>query len=146
MQNGCMTVTLIMLFMGCCRMNGEEIMTDVNQEFVRAIYETVIREGIDEYKEMYETVEVDSNMDAFWNLYQNSNPDEKEILLKMMEQIMIDTVSHMLGIIDGSSTLNDSELEPKLLLDSQDTENELQDSFLELVELNLDGNDEENRR
>lgn len=59
---------------------------------------------------------------------------------------MIDTVSHMLGIIDGSSTLNDSELEPKLLLDSQDTENELQDSFLELVELNLDGNDEENRR
>lgn len=127
-------------------MNGEEIMTDVNQEFVRAIYDTVIREGIDEYKEMYETVEVDSNMDAFWNLYQNSNPEEKEILLKMMEQIMIDTVSHMLGIIDGSSTLNDSEIEPKLLLDSQDTENELQDSFLELVELNLDGNDENNRR
>ena len=125
-------------------------MTEINQEFVKAIYDTVIKEGIDEYKDLYETVEVDSSMDANWKnaitLYQDSNPEEKETLLKMMEQTMIDTVSHMLGIIDGSSTLNDSELEPKLLLDSQDTENELQDSFLELVELNLDGNDENNRR
>ncbi len=124
-------------------------MTEINQEFVKAIYDTVIKEGIDEYKDLYETVEVDSSMDAYWKnaitLYQDSNPEEKETLLKMMEQTMIDTVSHMLGIIDGSSTLNDSELEPKLLLDSQDTENELQDSFLELIELKSYDNDEENR-
>lgn len=47
---------------------------------------------------------------------------------------MIDTISNMLGVIDGSSTLKDCSFEPKLLLDSIDTEGELQDSFLEFIE------------
>lgn len=47
---------------------------------------------------------------------------------------MIDTISNMLGVIDGSSTLKDCSLEPKLLLDSIDTDGELQDSFLEFIE------------
>jgi len=54
--------------------------------------------------------------------------------MRIVEQTMIDTVSHMLGVIDGSSTLNDCSLEPKLLLDSIDTEGELQDLFLEFIE------------
>ncbi|WP_225229560.1 hypothetical protein [Paenibacillus gallinarum] len=52
---------------------------------------------------------------------------------------MIDTISNMLGVIDGSSTLKDCSLEPKLLLASIDTKGELQDSFLEFIE-ERDGN------
>jgi hypothetical protein len=47
---------------------------------------------------------------------------------------MIDTVSNILGIIDGNSTLIDSAIEPKLLLDLKDTEGELQDCFLKFIE------------
>lgn len=54
--------------------------------------------------------------------------------MTIIEQTMIDTISNMLGVIDGSSTLKDCSFELKLLLDSIDTEGELQDSFLEFIE------------
>lgn len=54
--------------------------------------------------------------------------------MEIIEQIMIDTISNMLGIIDGSSTMKNCSLEPKLLLDSIDMEGELQNSFLEHVQ------------
>lgn len=60
--------------------------------------------------------------------------EQKEILFKIIEQTMIDTISNMLGIIDGSSTLIDCPIKPKLLLDSKDTAGELQDYFLEFIE------------
>lgn len=49
--------------------------------------------------------------------------------MSIIKQTMIDTVSHTLGIIDGSSILNDCSFAPKLLLDSVDTESEMQDWF-----------------
>jgi len=47
---------------------------------------------------------------------------------------MIDTISNILGVIDGNSPLKDCSFEPKLLLDTIDTEGEPQDSFLEFIE------------
>lgn len=55
--------------------------------------------------------------------------------MSLIEQIMIDTISNMLGVIDGSSTIIDCLLEPKLLLDSKDKEGELQNIFLEFIEM-----------
>lgn len=54
--------------------------------------------------------------------------------MKIIEQTMIDTISNMLGIIDGSSTLKNCSLESKLLLDNEDTNGELQGEFLEYME------------
>jgi len=49
--------------------------------------------------------------------FHNSLTDEnKDILIRIIEQTMIDTISNMLGVIDGSSTLKDCSFEPKLLL------------------------------
>lgn len=58
------------------------------------------------------------------------------MIFKVIKQTMIDTISHMLWIIDGSSTLLDCAIKPKLLLNSKDTEGELQDCFLEFIEEN----------
>ena len=55
--------------------------------------------------------------------------------MSIIEQTMIDTISNMLGVIDGSSTLKNCLLEPELLLDSKYTEGELQDIFLEFIEM-----------
>ncbi|MEH7610008.1 transposase, partial [Gottfriedia acidiceleris] len=66
--------------------------------------------------------------------------ENKKTFFKIIEQTMIDTISTMLGIIDGSTTLKDCKIEPKLLLDSIDTEGELQDSFLEFIEEMEDNN------
>jgi hypothetical protein len=110
----------------------------MNDLFVKSLYETIVKENLELYKNLYETTNVTSKTDEYWkkaiSLYDSLNDENKDILMKIIEQTMIDTISNMLGVIDGSSTLNDCALEPKLLLDSNDTEGELQDLFLETVE------------
>lgn len=111
--------------------------------FVRSLYETIVKENLQLYKNLYETTNVTSKTDDYWKeaigFYNSLTGENKDTLMRIIEQTMIDTTSNMLGVIDGSSTLNDCPLEPKLLLDSKDTEGELQDLFLEFIE-DLDSN------
>ncbi|MCR6108677.1 transposase [Salipaludibacillus agaradhaerens] len=110
----------------------------MNEIFVKSLYESIVKENLELYKDLYETTNVTSKTDDYWKkaigLYDNLTDENKEVLMKIIEQTMIDTISNMLGVIDGSSTMENCSLEPKLLLDSKDTEGELQDSFLEFIE------------
>jgi hypothetical protein len=110
----------------------------MNDIFVKSLYESIIKENLQIYKDLYETTNVTSKTDDYWKkaigFYDSLTNENKDTLMKIIEQTMIDTISNMLGVIDGSSTLKDCSLEPKLLLDSIDTEGELQDSFLEFIE------------
>ncbi len=68
-------------------------------------------------------------------LYGNLTEDKKkEELIRVIELVMIDTISTMLGIIDGSSTLSSCDVESKLYLDNIDSDSESQDLFLEFIE------------
>ncbi|WP_146553498.1 transposase [Rummeliibacillus sp. SL167] len=110
----------------------------MNEIFVKSLYESVVKENLQLYKNLYETTIVTPKTDSYWKeaigFYNSLSDENKDILMTVIEQTMIDTISNMLGIIDGSSTLKGCSLEPKLLLDSIDTEGELQDSFLEFIE------------
>lgn len=44
--------------------------------------------------------------------------------MRVIEQTMIDTISNILGIIDGSSTLKACSFNPKLLIETIDTRGE----------------------
>lgn len=110
----------------------------MNETFVKSLYESIVEENLEIYREMYETTIIDSKTDEYWKkvieFYNNLEDEKKDVLMKIVEQTMIDTISNMLGVIDGSSTLTGCSLEPRLLLDSVDTEGELQDAFLEFIE------------
>ena len=110
----------------------------MNEIFVKSLYDSVVKENIQLYKNLYETTNITPKTDNYWKeaigFYKSLSDENKDILMTIIEQTMIDTISNMLGVIDGSSTLKDCSLEPKLLLDSIDTEGELQDSFLEFIE------------
>lgn len=110
----------------------------MNEAFVKSLYESIVKENLQLDKDLYETTIVTEKTDDYWKkaigFYDSLTGEDKIILMEIIEQTMIDTISNMLGVIDGSSTLNDCSLEPKLLLDSIDTEGELQDSFLEFIE------------
>ncbi|MED4172383.1 transposase [Halalkalibacterium halodurans] len=110
----------------------------MQEAFVKALYESIVKENLNLYKELYETTNVTSKTNEHWtqaiDLYNNLDNEDKAVLFKIIEQTMIDTISNMLGAIDGNSTLKDFEAEPKLLLDSVDTEGELQDYFLTFIE------------
>ncbi|MED0679990.1 transposase [Aneurinibacillus thermoaerophilus] len=106
--------------------------------FVKSLYESIVKENLKLYRHLFETTNVGPKTDEYWRtaigLFNSLTEENKDILMSIIEQTMIDTISNMLGIIDGSATLKDCSLEPKLLLDSKDTEGELQDLFLEFIE------------
>lgn len=110
----------------------------MNGIFVKSLYESIIKENLELDRHLYETTKVGPKTDEYWRaaigFYNSLTVENKDILMRIIEQTMIDTISNMLGVIDGSSTLKDCSLEPKLLLDSNDTEGELQDLFLEFIE------------
>jgi hypothetical protein len=106
--------------------------------FIKGTYKTVVEENKKLYKDLFDNTTIDKRTDEYWkqslNLYNNLSKDNKEVLMNIIEQTMIDTISNIFGIIDGSSTLNGCNIKTKLLLDGKDTDGELQDTFLEYVE------------
>ncbi len=116
------------------------------EEFVQAVYRTVVKEGMADYKDIYEE-EVDPSVNSYTAciaFYQQSSEADQKRMRQMIEQTIIDTVSHVFGIIDGSSGLSGSELEAKLALvrvdeagepvETMETDGELQESFLGYIE------------
>jgi hypothetical protein len=110
----------------------------MNDIFVKSLYESIVKENIGLYKNLFETTVIEPKTSEYWKqsiqLYKSLTEENREAFMKIIEQTMIDTISNMLGIIDGSSTLKNCSLESKLLLDNEDTAGELQDEFLEYVE------------
>jgi hypothetical protein len=110
----------------------------MNEVFVKSIYKTIVEENKELYKNLFNNTKIDKATDDYWkqslSLYSNLSKENKDILINIIEQTMIDTISNVLGIIDGTSTLNGCDIEPKLLLNNNDTDGELQDLFLGYIE------------
>lgn len=110
----------------------------MNEVFIRSIYKTIVEENKELYRNLFNNITIDEASDEYWkqslNLYNNLSQQNKDILINIIEQTMIDTISNILGIIDGTSTLNGCDIEPKLFLNNNDTDGELQDLFLGYVE------------
>ena len=110
----------------------------MNEEFVSRIYKTVIEDGENIYKELYENTEVTKRTVDYWKkaleLYRSFDDDQKNVFMDIIRHTMIDTVSGVFGILDGSSTLSGGNLEFEIKINGISTENELQDTFLAVVE------------
>ena len=110
----------------------------MNEIFIKSIYKSIVEENKHLYKNLLDNTDIDKANDEYWKkvlkLYNNLSEENKGVLISIMQQTMIDTISNMLGIIDGRSTLSGCDAEPKLYLDDADTDGDLQDLFLEYVE------------
>ncbi|WP_214791986.1 MULTISPECIES: transposase [unclassified Exiguobacterium] len=103
------------------------------EQFVKAMYATVVQDALSDYKNMYEEEVSISDTELYSqaiHMYQQMDPEQQKLMMHIIEVVMVDTVSHIFGVIDGSSPLNDSDMEATLLLDDVDSEGELQDSFI----------------
>ncbi|MFN4213741.1 transposase [Exiguobacterium sp.] len=108
-------------------------MSEKTDQFVKAVYETVVQEGLHMYKEMYEEEISSSEADLYSqaiHMYQQMNAEQQRLMMHIIEVVMVDTVAHTFGVIDGTSPLTDSEIEATVLLDGTDTDMELSDSFI----------------
>lgn len=113
----------------------------MNEKFVEKIYKVIVEDGVGEYKNLLDNTPLKNVTDKYCikalELYEKLSSEEKEKMLKFAELIMIDTISSVFGILDGSSTLSEETFEFDVMINGVSTENELQDTFLEYVEENI---------
>lgn len=105
-------------------------MSDKTEEFVKAVTATIVDDSNDIDISAYE-------MEGLYSpaaLFNNMTDDEKKTMLWIIRQTQIDTISEMFGIIDGSSTLNDCDSDVDMFIDGNDTNQLLQDLYLEHVQ------------
>lgn len=110
----------------------------MKEEFIKSLYESIIEDNRKIYKNIFDKTIIDKKTNGYWKLslsfYNELSVENKAILFNIIEQTMIDTVSNVLGIVDGNVTLKNCNIEPKLFLDNNDTDSELQDLFLRYIE------------
>ena len=107
-------------------------------EFVTSIRDRVIEDDFKDYQETLDTI-TEAKV-ATWKgilpIYKNLSRDQQADFLQFMRMVQVNALSKVLGILDGSSYLNDSG-EDFVLKTKQSDElinGYLQDTFLEMEE------------
>lgn len=110
------------------------------QTFAEGLYKNIISGNLNVYQDLFNNTKVEQATDFYWKkalkLYLNLSPEDKTVFFKILKQVEIDTVSNVLGVLDGSTSLEG--IDGELVLMSEDgnkkINGELQDLFLEIAE------------
>lgn len=113
----------------------------MNDEFIKRLYSTLIEDGCSMYQRTFDNKAISSKTNEYWknalSLYRSLDGAEKEVFLTIVKQVMIDSVSGVLGILDGSSSLNGGNLDFDVKINGKSTDDMLQDDFLRFIEEQL---------
>lgn len=108
------------------------------EEFVKEIRERIIQNDNNIYEEILNTK--GDVKDLIWkesiSIYQSLSIDQKKYFLQLLRLIQVNTLSHIFGILDGSTYLTEDN--DGFILVEKSTNNiingDLQDVFLEMEE------------
>lgn len=79
--------------------------------FVQGLEDSVLQENLGYYRRTLDEFPVHEVKDAYWkdtiSLYRALNAKNQEVLLGIVRQVQVDTISNVLGILDGTSQLGD---------------------------------------
>lgn len=107
-------------------------------EFIKKITSEIVESNSEIYKELFETTNSNEVEDNYWkealNFYKKSNVDDKNTILKIIKQIQIDTISNLLGIMDGVVALENTDGDFSLNYEGIPLNGDLQDIFLKETE------------
>ncbi|MBS4198302.1 transposase [Bacillus sp. FJAT-49732] len=112
------------------------------EELVKKLYQTIIKENLVSYQELFNNNEMKDVTDSYWKealkFFEELTEDNKKILFKIIEQVQVDAISTILGIIDGVVTIpgEQVEIEMKITGDKEPINGDLQDLFLAYDEEN----------
>lgn len=108
------------------------------EELVKILNRDVINGNLELYRNLLNTTT--EATDPVWKgilpIYINLSREEKEIFLKFLKIVEINTLSHVLGILDGVTHADGIEQDFILTIenDNRKINEDLQDLFLELIE------------
>ena len=113
----------------------------MNENFVKSIYKTLVEDGKEIYRDLYDNTKVTEGTVDYWKnaleLYHSFDDKQKDVFMNIVKQTIIDTISSVFGVLDGSSTLSGEDYEFEVRINGISTEDELQDTFLGFVEDNI---------
>jgi hypothetical protein len=106
------------------------------EDFVAQIRVSIVRGNTAIYKDLFESTKSQDVTDAYWKqaltLYCSLSDGDRVVFLDVLQQVTVDAVSSLLGVLDGSSSLEPpSALTLTSFPDDQKLNGSLQDLFLE---------------
>lgn len=110
------------------------------EKFIDGVLKTVIEEGVASYEEIF--ADPGEVTDEYWmrvlDLYRSLTPAHRKVVLEIMRQVQVDTVSEIFGILDGTSQISGKFEEFDLIHKTRKANvrlnGDLQDLFLEKIE------------
>jgi hypothetical protein len=108
-----------------------------SKELANLLKNGIIHENLESYKGLFTNNSPLEIKDPYFkeavNFFNTLSDDHKQIFFSILRQVMIDSISNVLGVIDGSSCLSESEGDFALLYEGRTLEH-LQDYFLSQFE------------
>ena len=108
-----------------------------SKELAKLLKKEIINENLEIYKGLFTDYSPSEIKDPYFidaTSFFNTLPDEhKKIFFSILRQVMIDTISNVLGVIDGSSSLAEHDGNFSLLYEGKPIKY-LQDYFLSQFE------------
>jgi hypothetical protein len=109
-----------------------------SHDFVAALKAEVVDANMATYSQLLRDTSPDKTTDPYWRaslaLYGELTDGQRESLLRIVRQVAVDTVSNILGILDGSTPLIGLKGDLRLTRDSEQLDGSLQEEFLEMTE------------
>jgi hypothetical protein len=79
------------------------------QDFVNRLQFSVVEENMEIYRGLFASTSVELASDIHWKhalrFFADLSPDQQEIFFDVIRQVIVDTTSNLLGIVDGVNTL-----------------------------------------
>ncbi|MGF6949071.1 hypothetical protein QF028_001576 [Neobacillus sp. B4I6] len=112
------------------------------EEFIKTLYQSIIKENRNIYRDLFINTDINEVTDSYWKealkLYTELTYENKEILYKIIEQVEVDAVSNILGVLDGVVSISEEDIEIEVMIkgNNEKINGDLQDLFLEYDEEN----------
>lgn len=107
------------------------------KKLVKELKKLIIDENVNYYKDLLENYDEKEATDEYWSellpFYRGLALENQALVIKLIKQTAIDTVSNVLGVVDG---VVDFPMEVKFINVNNNGvfEDDLQDLFLEIIE------------
>lgn len=103
-------------------------------EFAIGLMQLTVDDGMKSYRHMFSSARPEDSKDPYGKraltLYSELSADQREVLFEIIRQVSVDTVSSLLGVIDGVCFIEGATDTYKLTYGQQDLGDDLQSLFL----------------
>jgi hypothetical protein len=103
-------------------------------DLVSALRESIVEENSSIYRRVFMETKVEKAADPYWRnaltLFSELSVEQRESLFEVIRQVMVDTTSNVLGILDGVNGLRFGNNKFKLTEDGKTLNGDLQALFL----------------